>query len=179
MVRRILVLLACIGLMPAMGFGQTADPIGQETGVRTGTSRFHLSDQASPRGFRLFDPSKLSMSQQYTMLFGVGGNTRSARGLYVNTLQYRFAPNAQMTVHLGYLHQLSSPFNGRSGSDQNRLLPGFELLYRPTSKVLIQINYGPYGSRYGYGFARPYDPRWRVRSRTSSPDPLDLWDEER
>lgn len=178
MVRRIVQLIAWVVVMPAMGFGQTTDALGQHTEGWSGTSRFRLSDQAGPsRGFRLFDPTKWSRSQSYSMLLTGGGSAPRAQGLYVHSLQYRLSSNAQMTVHLGYLHQLSSSWNGRAASPPNRLLPGFELTYRPSKRVLIQVNYGTYGAQYRYGSSG----LWRDDSFMFPPSPLDsrLRDEER
>lgn len=182
MSRRIAFLLVCVLVMPAVGFGQTPDRLAQETGGRVGTARLHLSDQTGSSGrFRLFDPARLSMSQQYTMRVAAGGAASRAQGLYVNSLHYQLSSNARMTVHLGYLHQLSSPGNGRGVAGQNRLLPGFELTYRPSKNVLIQVNYGTYGSQDRYGLFGPYDNRWDLRSRASSSSLFDSWfrDEDR
>ena len=141
-------------LLPPLLQGQTGDS-GQ-----TFLNRSSLGGlgSGSLSGLSLLDPSKLSMSQSYTLSYSSSGNEKTMVGLYMNTLNYRFSDPLSLTVHVGYMHQPFANANSSSLISNSALLSGFELEYKPWKNFFLKIEYGslplryhPYG-RDGYGY---------------------------
>ena len=73
------------------------------------------------------------------MGFLSGGNGSSALGLYVNTIRYQASANLHLQVKIGVGQTLFNSNPGLNGSGQTRVLPGFDLLYRPSEKFSISV----------------------------------------
>ena len=150
---------------PAAG---TTDPGSFSGAPRAGD----LLETPRAGGFSLLDPSRFKMSQSYTMSYFSGSGYSGSIGLYMNTIEYRLWQPLTVRVGLGYLHQplgFLSNSGARSELDEGRLLPNFSLLYRPSNRFQLLIDYrtvptiGEYGGlgRYGISpFTGFYDP-WR------------------
>ena len=167
-------LIACCALIVAVGMASA------QTGPAAGTTS-PASFSGAPRagdlietpragGFSLLDPSRFKMSQSYTMSYFSGSGSSGSVGLYMNTIEYRLSDPLTVRVGLAYLHQplgFLSNSGARSGLDEGRLLPNFSLLYRPSNRFQLLIDYrtvptiGEYGGlgRYGVSpYTGFYDP---------------------
>lgn len=96
-----------------------------------------------PAGFldALFNSSRFSMSQSYTMTFGSFGGQTYNQGLYLNTMNFQLADPLFMQVRVGYSHQ---PFQGLSSmgrQDGRFFLQQAMLQYKPGKNTNITIEY--------------------------------------
>jgi len=94
-------------------------------------------------GFQLLDPSRLHISQSYSLSFSSDGKDSQMAGLYLNTISYHFSIPFSMKLKVGYLHDPSSLFNVSKGSaDKEHLfIPEVEMTYRPTQNLMFQFEY--------------------------------------
>ncbi|HUU44331.1 MAG TPA: hypothetical protein VM118_01250 [Acidobacteriota bacterium] len=148
---------------PAVG---AADPGSFSGAPRAGD----LIETPRAGGFSLLDPSRFKMSQSYTMSYFSGSGYSGSTGLYMNTIEYRLSEPLTVRVGLGYLHQplgFLSNSGASSKLSEGRLLPSFSLLYRPSNKFQLLIDYrtvpaiGEYGGlgRHGISpYSGFYDP---------------------
>ncbi len=118
------------------------------------------------RGFldHLLNPDNFTMSHSYTIsCFNLGGNTLS-QGLYLNTLNYKFADPVMMQVRFGYLHH---PFgmdglNSINSNNSKFFIQRAMIKYQPSKNFSFTIDYqqipqnmiSPYGY---YNRYRHYD----------------------
>ena len=125
---------------------------GQDTLIKKSTSEKFSSSSllSSPkaRSFSFLNPAKFSMSHSYTMGFLSGGNGSSAQGLYMNTIRYQASANLQLQIKIGGGQTLFNSAPGLNGSGQTRVLPGFDLLYRPSERFSISVGVDT-GNAYG------------------------------
>jgi hypothetical protein len=100
----------------------------------------------------LLDPSRLKMSQSYSLSFVSGDGRSQTIGLYMNSIEYQVSRPLTLTLHLGYLHQPTALFGrGRDSGLGGTFLPGFELDYRPSENFFFKINMSSYTYPYYYG----------------------------
>lgn len=115
-----------------------------------------------PTGFlnALLDPSRFSMSHSYSIsLFSAGRQTFS-QGLYLNTMNYKFADPLTMQVRVGFLHQpLGGGLGMTNGQNGKLFLQRAMVQYKPSEKMSITFDY----QVYPYSMASPY---YRYRGRT-------------
>ncbi len=93
----------------------------------------------------LLDPSRLTISQSYSMSFCSGLGPDSWNGLYLSTLQYRFAVPVTLSLDLGFAHQPGALFAvGPVNADAKNgafVIPRMELTYRPFRNTLLRFQY--------------------------------------
>jgi hypothetical protein len=99
----------------------------------------------------LFDPSRFSMSNSYSMMVISDGKHSTYQNLYVNSSKYQLSNNLSLNLDLGYR------FNSLATAKSNdrAFLPNAELRFTPNEHLLIQMSYhtlDPYF--YGYGYSR-------------------------
>ncbi len=135
---------------------------GSAPGSFSGAPRLgDLIETPSATGFRLLDPSRLKMSQSYTMSYFSGSGNSGSVGLYMNTIEYQFARSLTVRLGLGYLHQplgFLQNSGGQSALSEGRFLPNMSIDFRPSSKFRMRLDFRTvptYGgnnglSRYGY-----------------------------
>lgn len=175
MIRYILIVAVMI-LIPAAGYGQMTDV------TQTGVGKAPVSSLLERSKFKkssLLDPSKVSMSQQYSMLFTSGQGGSGATGLYMNTISYQFSPLMRLRVHIGLEHVLMSSASSYPRADQNgrsRVIPSFDFTYRPTDNTLLYVSYGTMRSRYLGNHYLATDPSWIEGTSMASPFPSDSSD---
>lgn len=102
-------------------------------------------------GKGLFDPSRFSMSNSYSMSFISNGHQSIYQNLYVNSSRYQISKSLSLNLDLGYSF---SPL-AQSSTKNGTFLPNAELNYRPNDHFLIQMSYhtiDPF--YYGYGYQR-------------------------
>lgn len=90
------------------------------------------------RSFSLLDPSRVKMWHSYTFSYFTGRGGSGNIGLYLNTIEYRPSDPLRLQVSLGYLHQPFSVIGGRSS--EGKILPSFQLWYRPNKNIYLHIN---------------------------------------
>jgi hypothetical protein len=102
----------------------------------------------------IFDPSRFSMRQSFTMGYASSGKSSLLSNTYCNSMNYRISPKLEMKLDLAYSY-LPAAFNRSSyrlnNSSQGVFLPSFGLKYQPSSSFTIQFEYnnpGNFGSRY-------------------------------
>lgn len=106
----------------------------------------------------LFDPSRLSISQSYSLGYYSGGGVSGSIGYYMNSLEYRFSNPLKIRVDLGYLHSPTNLFsNGSSGLKSGVFVPGFSVDWRPTKGLNFRLDYRRIPVINGSGFGlNPY-----------------------
>lgn len=121
--------------------------------------------QPSPRGLLngIMDPTRLSMSQSYSMSYSSAGGGGFMQGMYLNNMSYRLSPKMMLGLQMGYLH---TPYNSYSGgfnqSVNGDIIGGASLTYRPSKNVALSLgfsrmpmyyspySFNPYGLNPGY-----------------------------
>ena len=117
-------------------------------------------------GLSLLDPSRLSMSQSFSMgYFSIGGRG-VAQSVYLNTLRYQIASPLMLTVQWG-IQQF--PYNS-FGKDSPAFKSGFflsgaELKYKPSENLEMSLQYSSmpnyynpyYYNRMGFSSFRSLD----------------------
>lgn len=131
MLKKFMVIALLILILPTSTLGQLKSQRGEG----------NVAQALQPQRFiGLLNPEKFRMWHSYSMsVFSFGGRT-FFRGLYLNTMYYRFSDPLSMKVQWGVLHQ---PFN-MFGNPLNRraFLSEVELNYRPSDKFLLRVRYG-------------------------------------
>jgi hypothetical protein len=99
---------------------------------------FKSAESFQPGGFlsTLLDPSRWSMSQQYSVSFLSNGKQGFSQGLYLNTIRFRLSDPLSMEVRLGAVHGLGMEKN-RSGVG---FLQGATLQYRPSENTTFTVD---------------------------------------
>ena len=102
--------------------------------------------------FRLFDPSRLSLYQSYSLSYFSGGFGSSTVGVYMNSIGYRISDPLYVQVDLGLVHSPGALFGGDARNLDARIRPNFHLRYAPSQKfnLIVDIrsaptHYGPWG----------------------------------
>lgn len=139
----IIVMVFCV---PVGSYGQDT-LLKQRAAKPFSASSLQLSPKT--RIFSFLNRSKFFMTNSYTMGFVSSGNGSSALGLYVNTIRYQASANVQLQLKMGVERTLfnSAPGLNRSNGP-TRVLPGFDLMYRPNDKFSIYVGVDT-GSAYG------------------------------
>lgn len=100
----------------------------------------------------MFDPTRFSMNQAYSVSFLSDGGTSRTFGVYSNMISYALADPLQLNLRLDYVHDPSRIFksNGNQSFD-GELLPSFSLVYQPSKSVMLRFDYLQ-GSYRSWGF---------------------------
>jgi hypothetical protein len=112
------------------------------------------------------------------MVFRTGGYGTSALGMYMNTIAYQVSSSMLLRVNVGLertLFSTSGPPGAADHSGLTRVLPGFDLTYRPAKGMLIHVSYGVSPSRMFDSRYRGMEPGWG-REETPVQEPPDVWD---
>lgn len=106
---------------------------------------------------KLFDPSRFTMQQSFSLGYASSGKSSLLSNTYRNTINYRLSQKLELKLDLAYSY-LPSAFNRpayRADSrSQGMFLPSFGLKYQPSQNFMIQFEYnspGSYGSNYLLG----------------------------
>lgn len=128
-------------------------------GTAATTSSSTLS-KASPRPiFSLLDPSRLHMTQTYSLSYMSGGGQGKMIGMYINQIDYEFAKPLKVSFAIAYLHQPQGLWGARTQISGNKLLPSFRVDWRPSRHFRLVMNYetrSPYQLFYDSPYGR-YD----------------------
>jgi len=120
-----------------------------------------LGFTSNSKNFSLLDPQRLKMSHSYSFSYFSNGQTSGSFGVYTSTLRYQLSNPLSLTVSLNYLHQPLSVFRQDALRIDNRILPNFQLQYRPNSSFSLWINVVTLPAAYGPG----NESFWRERGR--------------
>jgi len=150
MIRRLALVLALVSLAAAAASAGTfADP--QAAGFQPRVPVSSLGTLGS-----WFDPSRLHMSNTFTVGSGWGGS--AANALNVTSFSYRFRAPLTMNVSVG-----NSFGPGAASRTSAFFLEGLDLTYHPSANSTFQIQYRDVRSplQYGYsGLAGPGRGYW-------------------
>jgi len=102
----------------------------------------------------LFDPSRFTMQQSFSMGYATSGKHSLLSNTYRNSMNYKLSQKLEMKLDLAYSY-LPAAFNKSayrpSSRRQGMFLPSFGLKYQPSQNFIIQFEYnnpGNYGSNY-------------------------------
>ena len=120
-----------------------------------------LGFTSNSKNFSLLDPQRLKMNHSYSFSYFSNGQTSGSFGVYTTTLKYQLSNPLSLTLSLNYLHQPLSVFRRDALTVDNRILPNFQLHYRPNSSFSLWINVLTLPAAYGPG----NESFWRERER--------------
>jgi hypothetical protein len=120
-----------------------------------------LGFTSNSKSFSLLDPQRLKMNHSYSFSYFSNGQTSGSFGVYTTTLNYQLSDPLSVTLSLNYLHQPLSAFRQDALTVRNRILPNFQLRYRPNSSFSLWINVLTLPAAYGPG----NESFWRERER--------------
>ncbi|MDP2807123.1 MAG: hypothetical protein Q8O74_03170 [bacterium] len=105
----------------------------------------------------LFDPSRFTMQQSFSMGYASSGKSSLLSNTYRNTMNYRLSQKLELKLDLAYSY-LPEAFNKSAyrldSRSQGMFLPSFGLKYQPSQNMIVQFEYnspGGYGSNYLLG----------------------------
>jgi hypothetical protein len=108
----------------------------------TGTSGSSVLSGARPRPvFSLLDPSRLHMTQSYSLSYMSGVGQGKMIGMYINQIDYEFAKPLRVSFAVAYLHQPQGLLGARTQISGNKLLPSFRLDWQPSRNLRFILNY--------------------------------------
>jgi hypothetical protein len=106
---------------------------------------------------KIFDPSRLSMQQSFSVGYASSGKYSLLSNTYRNTMNYRISQKLELKLDLAYSY-MPEAFNKSAyrldSRRQGMFLPSFGLKYQPSSNFTIQFEYnnpGNFGSNYLLG----------------------------
>jgi len=130
--------------------------VKQQATGSTGSST--LSSTAARSAFSLLDPTRLHMTQSYSLGYVSGSGQGKMIGMYINQIDYQFAKPLKVSFAIAYLHQPQGLWGASSQISGNKLLPSFRLDWRPSRYLRLIFNYET-RSPYQY-YANPYYGRY-------------------
>ncbi|MEE9553609.1 MAG: hypothetical protein V3W18_04860 [candidate division Zixibacteria bacterium] len=127
--------------IPVLALAQSIPPPNADSYVKKGT-------------YSIFDPSRLSMNQSYSLSYYSGGGNSGSIGYYMNSLEYRFSSPLKIRVDLGYLHSPTGLFSRNSTvNNSGMFVPGISIDWKPTENFNFRLDYHhvPVDYYRGYG----------------------------
>jgi len=144
-------LVICLGV--TSGLAQLKSQLPQ---LPTTSEVIHLPGLSSLSKFSLFDPSRFSMHQSYSMSFMSGGGQSASLGVYQNSMSFLLSNKLLLNTRFGFYHDPFKLGNTTTTNNNmfNNLFFGADLTYQPKENVLFSIRFDrmPY---YGY-YYNPY-----------------------
>jgi hypothetical protein len=146
-------------LLLLMNVAFAADTLVKQgtTGSTSSTGSTALS-AAKPRpAFSLLDPSRLHMTQRYSVSYISGAGQGKMIGMYINQIDYEFAKPLRVSFAVAYLHQPQGLWGARTQISGNKLLPSFRVDWQPSRNFRFILNYetrSPYQLHYDSPFGR-------------------------
>ena len=146
-----------IAIQPGL-FAQFKSSEANKTGVMESLLRTDGTDS----WFGLFDPSRLSMRHAFSLSYATfGGGRGMSLGMYTNSLAYKISDPLDVQFDVSLMYSPNSPLMGGPQKDFAGIyLTRAQLNYRPSEKMLLQINFRqiPMTSWMGGYYARsPFD----------------------
>ncbi len=110
--------------------------------------------------FGWFDPSKLKMTQSYSLSYQTFGQNGLALGVYTNSLSYQISDPLSVQMDVSVMHSPYSTLGGNfSKSLSGIYLSRAQLNYKPSENTLFQLQFRqlPASMYYGgYGFGSTF-----------------------
>lgn len=92
--------------------------------------------------FSLIDPSRLHMTQSYSLMYSSSRTGSTSLAMYFNSIEYQFSNPLTVRFNIGYLHQPGAILkNSGAGSRMGQIIPGLSLTYRPSENFLFRFDY--------------------------------------
>jgi hypothetical protein len=116
--------------------------------------------QLNLKSWSLLDPSRFSMKQQSVVSYSSSGSYGSNMlGMYINTMEYRFAMPLTMRLKVAYQNNMGSLLGNKSSFGDsksmmetgNLFIPAFDLIYKPWKNTIISFHYRDYSNSNSYG----------------------------
>lgn len=106
----------------------------------------------------LFDPSRFSMSQSYSLSFMSGAGRTASLGMYQNSMTYLFSDKLLLNARLGFIHDPLQRGSLASTSLLDNLVYGADLLYHPNKNLWLNLSFdrAPMVNRYYPYYSRFY-----------------------
>ena len=111
-----------------------------------------------------FDPSKLHISQSYSLSYFALGGQNFAQGLYLNTMEYEFSSPLTMRLQWGFAHSPLSNQGVYGVMGSGPFISAAQLHYQPSKKLSIGIEYNALPYYYGRNSMLRRDSMWRTVS---------------
>jgi len=97
--------------------------------------------KAKPQ-FSLLDPSRLHMTQSYSMWFSSSRAGSSNLAMYLNSIEYQISDPLKIRVDVGYLHRPGAILkNGTNGLEEGKIMPGLSISWRPSNSFMMRFDY--------------------------------------
>ena len=132
-------------LMPCLVIAQykkDTGPVDITTALRT-----PLNAGKSAIGILGLDPSRLDISQSYSMSYLSMGGKGISQGVYLNTMTYHFKLPMTVSFQWGMAHQPFAGSNDAPFLKSGPFISGAQFRYKPTKNMVLEIEYSqnPYG----------------------------------
>ena len=112
----------------------------------------------------LLNPNKLQVNHSASFTAGGSSNGQGFyQSMYTNHMLYRFNPKLDLRVNLNFVNFGTATMHGGldiEGNDDNatKMLPEFELQWRPTENTTLRIEYSQMPHRLGSPYPLSYWP---------------------
>ncbi|MFH1214703.1 MAG: hypothetical protein V1681_11480 [Candidatus Neomarinimicrobiota bacterium] len=150
----VMVLLVCLGA--TSGWAQLKSQIQESPSIAEVIRMPGLAPSLS--NLSLFDPSRFSMRQSYSLSLATSGGQSASLGMYQNSMSFLLSEKWLLNTRFGFIHDplKLGGMNMMNTNLFNNLIYGADLTYRPKENVVFNIRFDrmPYYSSYGYRY--PY-----------------------
>ena len=142
-------------------FSLTELASGQSNTLLRDNPNEEMSGTWSVRKLSLFDKSRFSMNQSYSMFY-MSGAQSGTYGMYSNILTYQLADPLQIKLRMNYLMRPSVFRNNSAGVSSGQILPALSIQYHPKKNIYLYIhidqnpNYGYHSGPWGMFNSYPY-----------------------
>jgi hypothetical protein len=147
-------LVVALLLLTSVAFA--ADTLVKQ-GTTSSTGSSSLSGASARPVFSLLDPSRLHMTQSYSLSYFSGAGQGKMIGMYINQIDYEFAKPLRVSFAIAYLHQPQGLWGAGTQISGNKLLPSFRLDWQPSRNFRFVLNYetrSPYQMYYNSPYGR-------------------------
>jgi hypothetical protein len=141
MLMKRLLALACVAALSVTSVRADVPvntPSQNEGQAAANQQKASLYDAASP--FALFDMSRLTMHQSYSLSYFSGPAGGQSVGLYMNSIGYQLARPLYLQVDIGVMHDPGALVGHGNPSSGVHVLPNFSLRYTPSPKFNLMID---------------------------------------
>jgi len=134
--KKIILILTIIILIPALTFGQLKKDLKQPDFSNILTKSSYENSL-----FSFIDPSKMNMSHSVSMSYSSFGGQSIFMNTYVNTIDYQINDQVSIRTDLGIM---ASPYNtlpNNSSINNNKFFGGAEINYRPNENTIFSLRF--------------------------------------
>jgi len=153
-----------IGLLIVVGLAVSVSAQFKSTSYSPGIRQSFIQPSGGGLLNGLLDPSRMTMSQSYSMAYASSGGNGFMQGLYLNNIRYRLSNPVMLDLQLGYLHTPYNSYGGGFNGEMNgEFVGGATLTYKPSNNVAFSVGFSRapmYSSPYGYNPYGYYPGYW-------------------